>query len=198
MQDSGWQLYWCETGDHDEDWFVVARSDEEAARFHENAEGYDEDDAWAEEVCAVPAPACAGLEEAGWPSEELLLACGAEFLPNTPHDGGDDLRRSMGSRARVVEMVVDGIDRRATHVGPVVPELHAWRTLGEGLQAPKGLGNCIVDARRRPALCPPACGLVDLPRGPRAYDDREALHRARRRAVRCSRNCSQVTSRPAR
>ena len=35
-------LYWCETDDHDEDWFIVAESAEEACHIHESAEGYDD------------------------------------------------------------------------------------------------------------------------------------------------------------
>lgn len=73
-------LYWCTTADHDEDWFVVAPDEREAARFHEDAEGYDEGDAEAVLVCPVPPDARDAVP--GWPSEELLLDCGAQFLPD--------------------------------------------------------------------------------------------------------------------
>lgn len=74
-------LYWVETDDHDEDWFIVAESPAKACRDHEAAEGYDEGDANAEFVAAVPADA-ADREE-GWPSDELLRACGAVIEHST-------------------------------------------------------------------------------------------------------------------
>ena len=42
------------TPDHDEDWFVIARNEDDAQLFHENAEGYEEDAASAEFVCVLP------------------------------------------------------------------------------------------------------------------------------------------------
>lgn len=48
-------LYWVTTEDHDEDWFIVAHSFEEAQEMHENYEGYDPGDAFAEEIMPVPA-----------------------------------------------------------------------------------------------------------------------------------------------
>ena len=38
-------LYWVETDDHDEDWFIVAGSSEAAEKWFELAEGYDPSDA---------------------------------------------------------------------------------------------------------------------------------------------------------
>jgi hypothetical protein len=70
------RLYWCSTPDHDEDWFVVARSARVARRYHEREEGYGEGDAEAELVCALPAGVT--YDGVAWPSEELLAACGAE------------------------------------------------------------------------------------------------------------------------
>lgn len=67
-------LYWVETDDHDEDWFIVAASPTEACRDHEAREGYEVGDASAEFVAAVPADA--PDRGAGWPSDELLRACG--------------------------------------------------------------------------------------------------------------------------
>jgi hypothetical protein len=103
---SKWKLYWCETDDHDEDWFVVARNEDDAQLFHENMEGYDEDDARAELVCVLPLTEQEAVEEKGdhWPSDETLLACGAEFLPNVPQDGANELRAAMGSGSRVVRI----------------------------------------------------------------------------------------------
>ena len=33
-------LYWWEIDDHDEDWFIVAESEDEACYVHEEEEGY--------------------------------------------------------------------------------------------------------------------------------------------------------------
>ncbi|APR78507.1 Hypothetical protein A7982_03854 [Minicystis rosea] len=101
-----WKLYWCETGDGDEDWFVIARTAWEAERFHENMEGYDEGDASAEFVCVLPdlIQRQAEREGGGWPSADVLLACGAEFIPHVPQDGFGDLREKVGSGARVVRI----------------------------------------------------------------------------------------------
>jgi len=73
------KLYWVTTEDHDEDWFIVASSIEEASKYHENMEGYDSGDAKAEEILDIPEDVPA---ETGWPSDELLLEVGAKFLLN--------------------------------------------------------------------------------------------------------------------
>lgn len=75
------KLFWVTTKDHDEDWFVVATSAEEASKFHEDIEGYDIGDATAEEVLDIPENVPA---EPGWPSDELLLAVGAKFIVKEP------------------------------------------------------------------------------------------------------------------
>ena len=60
------------TPDHDEDWFVIARNEDDAQLFHENAEGYEEDAASAEFVCVLPLTEQDAAEKEGdhWPSEE--------------------------------------------------------------------------------------------------------------------------------
>lgn len=73
------KLYWVTTGDHDEDWFIVASSSDEASTYHEDMEGYEPGDAKAEEILDIPKNVPA---EKGWPSDELLLAVGAKFLLN--------------------------------------------------------------------------------------------------------------------
>ncbi len=70
------KLYWVETADRAEDWFVVARSKRGAARWHEKAEGYGSGDAVATLVLRIPSDLEA---QEGWPSHELLEACGASF-----------------------------------------------------------------------------------------------------------------------
>ncbi|MCW8830734.1 MAG: hypothetical protein OQK32_04340 [Gammaproteobacteria bacterium] len=73
------KLYWVTTEDHDEDWFIVASSLEEAAMRHEDMEGYDAGEAQAEDILDIPDGVYA---ESGWPSKELLLNVGAKFLLN--------------------------------------------------------------------------------------------------------------------
>jgi hypothetical protein len=73
------KLYWVTTEDHDEDWFIVASSAEEASEYHEKMEGYNPGDAMAEEILDIPDNVVA---EAGWPSDELLIGVGAKFLLN--------------------------------------------------------------------------------------------------------------------
>ena len=75
------KLFWVTTEDHDEDWFIVASSADEACSFHEDAEGYDIGQANAEEILSIPKNIPA---EPGWPSDELLLAVGAKFIIKKP------------------------------------------------------------------------------------------------------------------
>jgi hypothetical protein len=70
-------LYWVETDDHGRDWFFVAASEHEAATSFEQAEGYEIGDGVATLVARVPAGLVA---EPGWPTEEVLRACGATVL----------------------------------------------------------------------------------------------------------------------
>jgi hypothetical protein len=71
-------LYWCETADHDEDWFVVARSARCARCVLDRDEGYAPGDATAERVCTVPADHPDA--QRGWPSNALIRACGGVLL----------------------------------------------------------------------------------------------------------------------
>jgi len=70
-------LYWCETDDHDEDWFLVAPSARKACRIHEDQEGYGRGDARATVVCRIPKHLTTTV---GWPDHALLKALGAVFL----------------------------------------------------------------------------------------------------------------------
>ena len=70
-------LYWCETMDHDEDWFIVAPSAKEARRLHEDAEGYGRGDAQATLVARIPK---ALNPSAGHPTHKLLRSLGALFI----------------------------------------------------------------------------------------------------------------------
>ncbi len=76
-------IYWATTEDHDEDWFIIAENEQEAAKLHEEMEGYNPGDAVAEFVLTVPEN-ISPPPEPGWPSNELLKDCGAEFLSDEP------------------------------------------------------------------------------------------------------------------
>jgi hypothetical protein len=84
-------LFWCTTEDGSEDWFVVAASAKQAARYHEDSEGYDRGDADAELIAVIPVelrtraswrdgPGGQLCPSAGPPSDALLVACGAEIV----------------------------------------------------------------------------------------------------------------------
>ena len=83
-------LYWVETFDHDEDWFVVARSAGEAKSFFVNYEGYGYEDATARLVARFEDTR--GLE-VGWPEDEVLERCGGKILnaetPRVVEIGGE-------------------------------------------------------------------------------------------------------------
>lgn len=70
-------LYWVTTEDHAEDWFIVANTAKEAATFHEEREGYDYGEATAEKILEIPEDIKADV---GWPSDEILRACGANII----------------------------------------------------------------------------------------------------------------------
>ena len=74
-------LYWVTTEDHAEDWFVVANSAKEAETFHEDAEGYAIGYATAEMILKIPDGVTVNT---GWPSDDVLRACGAIFLSEEP------------------------------------------------------------------------------------------------------------------
>jgi hypothetical protein len=71
------KLYWVTTDFHEEDWFVLAQNAEAAARFHEDAEGYERGDAVAEEVMDIPDEIPV---ERGWPPPDLLKTLGAKMI----------------------------------------------------------------------------------------------------------------------
>jgi len=108
-------LYWCSTEDHHEDWFVVARSATEAVRFFESCEGY-EDETFAEALTAVP-DALQDDQHLGWPSDELLVACGARILradtPRVVELGG--VRYSEGMlEHQILQLTDDQFERRGS------------------------------------------------------------------------------------
>lgn len=57
------KLFWCTTADHDEDWFVVAPSEDTAREHFEDAEGYGVGEAGAVWVADLPDGLDPRLEE---------------------------------------------------------------------------------------------------------------------------------------
>jgi hypothetical protein len=98
------KLYWCETDDHDEDWFVLARNEDDATEFFEEFEGFDEGEAKATFVCELPASELGRYRGTAWPNNDTLVACGGEFLPLVTQDGADAIRAMVGSGSRVVRL----------------------------------------------------------------------------------------------
>jgi len=72
-------LWWCWTEDHHEDWFVVAGHGFDAVGFFEEHEGYAEGDVQAEGLLTLPEE-YQDEKYVGWPSHELLVACGAKLV----------------------------------------------------------------------------------------------------------------------
>lgn len=86
------KLYWLESPDHHEDWFVVARTARSARAFFEEAEGYGRGDATSRLVVHLPkelqsdagssrtTPEVGAATAPCWPSEEVIKACGGVYL----------------------------------------------------------------------------------------------------------------------
>ena len=72
-------LWWCWTEDHHEDWFVVAGHGVAAVGFFESEEGYGEGDVQAKGLRILPEE-YQDEKYLGWPSPELLVACGAKVI----------------------------------------------------------------------------------------------------------------------
>lgn len=80
----GVHLYWCTTLDHEEDWFVVARSAAEARDAFSAQAGYDRSEVRAEDVCDVPDRALAQNGHSAavplTPDLDMLSTLGGEML----------------------------------------------------------------------------------------------------------------------
>ncbi len=75
-------LYWVITPDSYENWFVYSKTKRQAEKFHESAEGFDNNYAHAKLVCIIPKELCEEYEltlEGDWPSHELLKKLGGRF-----------------------------------------------------------------------------------------------------------------------
>ena len=94
-------LYWCETDDHDEDWFVVASYAREARHFYEVVEGYGRGDARTTVICRIPRALTPKMR--GWPEHDLLRTLGGVLLSeSTPRivQFKDRVYKGRGSRCR--------------------------------------------------------------------------------------------------
>jgi hypothetical protein len=80
------KLYWCETEDHDEDWFVAAHDAHEARHFFSDNDGYPYTDVRARRVALVPEHwQCHGT---GYPYWEIpfLEDCGGKRVVESDDD----------------------------------------------------------------------------------------------------------------
>lgn len=100
------KLYWVTTEDHDEDWFVIARSARSARSFFEDYEGYDPADASAELVLSNFQPAAPGPIPRHAQEEDLRAA---GFRVHT----ADAQRVAMRGGRRFIEGATESIIRSA-------------------------------------------------------------------------------------
>jgi hypothetical protein len=105
------KLYWCTTDGNEEDWFIIAHTARGAALQHAANEGFDPEDPSAEFVMVLPPELQnEGDETGGWPSMEMLAACGATIVreesPRVVQIG--ERTFSEGMMDRMVEMARSG------------------------------------------------------------------------------------------
>ena len=79
-------LYWVNSLDHGEDWFVAAHNAKEAIDFFADDNGYDaiDDEVSALLVCEIPKESAP--QEVKWANEAIIQACGGELKPFDDHD----------------------------------------------------------------------------------------------------------------
>ena len=102
------KLFWMESFDHGEDWFVVAPTASAAMTFFADFEGYDivNDEISAQFVCDLPPEL--GFLETDFPDEEVIAACGGEMVLFDDHDikphYDDKVLAMIGAETRVVKI----------------------------------------------------------------------------------------------
>lgn len=84
-------LYWVTTDDHDEDWFILARTGRTAESYHIQHEGYEPGDATAELILRVATDSIPGLIPRHAQLEDLQVL-GFEIL--NPDPNGRCVRRN--------------------------------------------------------------------------------------------------------
>src|SRR5580704_16347119 len=102
-------LYWVTTHDHDEDWFIFARTSRSAASYHEDCEGYDNGDAKARLIIARvqlpeyeqgPPPCHAQIAD--------LIALGFEIVGSDPNQRGVRFNGELFVEGYLQSLVVQG------------------------------------------------------------------------------------------
>lgn len=75
------QVYWVESFDHSEDWFVAEESIKKAQAFFADYLGFDliDDQVVATEVCPLPQEFYNDYPE--FLNNETIIACGGQFIP---------------------------------------------------------------------------------------------------------------------
>ena len=105
-------LYWVTTQDHDEDWFIFARTPRSAAAFHERYEGYNTHDAKAHLVVAQailpnyehgPPPCHAQIPD--------LIALGFEVAGGKPQQRGVRFNGKLYIEGNLQSLVVQCQDK---------------------------------------------------------------------------------------
>lgn len=100
-------LYWVESFDHSEDWFVAASSGAEARQFFADDMGYEllEDEITSLDVCRVP-DSIDTVDGVQFADEEMITACGGETKAFDDNDLkallDDQLLQAVGPETRVV------------------------------------------------------------------------------------------------
>lgn len=100
------KVFWVESADHSEDWFVVARDIEIAVNLFSNEMGYDifKDEIIATEVC--PLADSLSYPVADFLDNDGVLACGGEFLDFHDEDllefFDEDFVKTVAGETRIV------------------------------------------------------------------------------------------------
>ena len=101
-------LYWLESDDHSEDWFVAAKSEVDAIDFYACEMGYDviDDVLSAQFVCMIPY--YESLLDTTFASENLIKDCGGEIIfyidPEIRKVYTDAQLALLGSETRIVKI----------------------------------------------------------------------------------------------
>jgi hypothetical protein len=106
-------LYWVTTHDHDEDWFIFARTSRSAASYHEHYDGYNTGEARARLVIAQvrlpkyesgPLPCHAQIAD--------LIALGFEVVGADPYRRGVRFKGELYLEGELQTLVVQASDKR--------------------------------------------------------------------------------------
>ncbi|WP_196141026.1 hypothetical protein [Aliikangiella sp. G2MR2-5] len=102
------KVFWVESIDHSEDWFVVAPDVEIAVSLFASEMGYDifSDEVIAEEVCLLPENLHVNFPSPDFLDNDSVLACGGEFIDFHDQDllehVSEDFLRTVAGETRIV------------------------------------------------------------------------------------------------